>query len=261
MHTTAIEWLTGAVKRPLAIVSDVHGNLEAFTAVLAAIDQLKIQTIYSLGDTVGYGPDPEACTRLAMERCQVRVMGNHEYALLKLDDFNFNPQARQALEWSRARLEAAGLLEAATDLKPYYQRGRLLFVHGSVHDTVFEYVQETDGNGFSAFDEVINTLTNEFTGISICFVGHNHRPFLATKEGFIHPHDDINEFSVVDEKLYVSVGSVGQPRDGDPRACFVVFDGETIRYHRVAYDPAPTVAKIQAAGLPEVLGQRLLKGL
>ena len=125
---------------------------------------------------------------------------------------------------------------------------------------VADYVVEADGDGYSTFDTLIKTFTNDFSGFSICFVGHNHRPFLATQEGFIHPHDDVNEFSVAHEKLYVSVGSVGQPRDGDPRACFAVFDGETIRYHRVPYDAARTVEKMLAAGLPPAQAYRLLIG-
>ena len=243
-----------------AIVSDIHSNLEAFTAVLAEIDQLGIETIYSLGDTVGYGPDPEECTRLAAKRCNVRLMGNHEYTLRNPGKLPFNSQAKQAIDWTRSRLEKAGLLDEAANLAAYYKRGNYLFVHGSVRDAFSDYVLETDGEGYSAFDEMINTLTYDFTGFSVCFVGHNHRPFLVTREGFLHPHDEMNEFSVADEKLYVSVGSVGQPRDGDPRACFVVFDGKTIRYHRVAYDSARTAEKILAAGLPSAQASRLLTG-
>ena len=243
-----------------AIVSDIHSNLEAFTAVLAEIDRLGIQAIYSLGDTVGYGPDPEECTRLAAKRCKVRVMGNHEFALANPDQLPFNRQAKEAIDWTRSQLAKAGLLDTAADLDPFYKHGNHLFVHGSVRDTVSDYVRETDEDGFSAFDELINTLTYEFTSFTVCFVGHNHRPFLATREGFLHPHEDVAEFSVAHEKLYVSVGSVGQPRDGDPRACFVSFDGKTIRYHRVAYDPSRTVEKMLAAGLPSAQAYRLLTG-
>ncbi|MEO5366566.1 MAG: metallophosphoesterase [Magnetococcus sp. WYHC-3] len=243
-----------------AIVSDIHSNLEAFTAVLAEIDRLGIKTIFSLGDTVGYGPDPEACVRLAVARCQVRVLGNHEYTLANPDQLPFNPQAKKAIDWTRIQLAKARLIEDASNLETYYKRGDYLFVHGSVRDVVSDYVMETDREGFSSFDDMINTLTYDFTGFTICFVGHNHRPFLATREGFIHPHDDVNEFSVAGEKLYVSVGSVGQPRDDDPRSSFVVFDGETIKYHRVAYDVERTVAKMLAVGLPSAQAYRLRTG-
>ena len=181
MRSTAMDWFTGGVTQPTAILADIHGNLEAFTAVLAELDKLGIRTIYSLGDTVGYGPDPEACTRLAVKRCQVRVMGNHEYALKHPDELAFNPQAQQALDWTRIQLEKANLLDLATGLEFFCKRGNHLFVHGSVRDVVFEYVMETDGNGYSAFDEVTQSLTNDFNSFTVCFVGHNHRPFLATR--------------------------------------------------------------------------------
>lgn len=246
--------------RKTAIISDIHSNLEAFTAVLAEIDRLGVRTIYSLGDTVGYGPDPEECTRLAAKRCQVRLLGNHEYALVSPGQFTFNSYAAQALDWTQIQLTKAGLFEEATRLPQYYKHGNHLFVHGSVRDVVADYVRETDVDGFSSFDELINTLTYDFTSFKLCFVGHNHRPFLATREGFLHPHDEVNEFSVAKEKLYVSVGSVGQPRDGDPRSCFVVFDGKTIQYHRVPYDVSRTAEKILAAGLPAILADRLSNG-
>ena len=260
MHSSVIEWVRGVVDQRVAIVSDIHSNLEALTAVFSEIDRLGIKTVYSLGDTVGYGPDPEACTRLVAKRCAVRVMGNHEFALKNPDQWGFHPDAKQALDWTRTQLEKSGLLDTAADLVTYYSHGANLFVHGSVRDTVSDYVTETDGEGFSAFDDMISMLTNEFAGFTICFVGHNHRPFLATREGFLHPHDDVNEFSVAHETLYVSVGSVGQPRDGDPRACFVVFDGKTVQYHRVAYDIPRTVEKMLAAGLPSALAYRLKDG-
>ena len=244
----------------LAIVSDIHGNLEAFTAVLSEIDRLGIHTIYALGDTVGYGPDPEECTRLAAKRCAVRLLGNHEFGLRYPEQLPFNSHAAAALAWTKAQLQHAGLLDQATTLPQYYKHGDHLYVHGSVRDVVADYVRETDVDGFSSFDDLINTLTYDFTSFKICFVGHNHRPFLATREGFLYPHDDVTEFNVANERLYVSVGSVGQPRDGDPRACFVEFDGKTIRYHRVAYDFARTAEKILAAGLPAILANRLQNG-
>jgi predicted phosphodiesterase len=245
---------------PIAIVSDIHSNLEALTAVLATIDGLGIRTIYSLGDTIGYGPDPEACTRLARDRFAVRVLGNHEYSLLHPRALSTNPVAAQAQEWTRRRLEAAGLLEAATRLPMSHTQGDALFVHGSVRGLITGYVRETDLSGGSAFDAIVESLQRDFTTFRICLVGHNHKPFLATADGFIHPHDAMSEFYVGSGKLYISVGSVGQPRDEDPRACFVTFDGETVNYHRVAYDIPATQAKIAATGLDMILADRLAWG-
>lgn len=247
----------------IAVISDVHGNLEALEAVLTKIDALGIETIYSLGDVVGYGPDPEACVRLVTERCRLRLMGNHEHGVLHADhpEFRFNAAAEVVLDWTRQRLQAAGLLDRLAGLPSSHQEGELLFAHGTARDPLGAYLLESDGSGLSAFDAVAESLETDFTSFRICFVGHNHRPFLATTEGFLHPHDRLNEFQLpADEKLYVSVGSVGQPRDRDPRACFVTFDDLQVNYHRVGYPYAKTAAKIRAHGLPATLADRLAAG-
>lgn len=246
----------------IAVISDVHGNLEALEAVLARIDALGAAAIYSLGDAVGYGPDPEACLRLTAARCRHRLMGNHEYAVVHENlGFTFNPVAQKALEWTRGRVQEAGLLGLIGGLQPHHQEGEVLFVHGSARDALEEYVTESDKRGYSVFDEMVESLEKDFTSFRLCFVGHNHKPFLATTEGFLHPHDGLKEFQVPrDEKLYVSVGSVGQPRDRDPRACFVTFDGDRVAYHRVPYDFATTAGKIRARGLPAYLADRLAVG-
>lgn len=243
-----------------AIISDIHSNLEALTAVLEKIDSLGVKTIYSLGDTVGYGPDPEACTRLAMERFSVRLLGNHEFSILHPGDIANHPVAQKAMDWTGARLAKAGLLEQATHLSTSHKEGDALFLHGSVRGVITDYVTETDYQGGSSFDKIVESLERDFTTFRICFVGHNHRAFLATAEGFIHPHDDINEFYVASGKLYISVGSVGQPRDDDPRACFITYDGEMVRYHRVAYDVRTTQTKIRATELDPALADRLAIG-
>ncbi len=246
----------------IAVISDVHGNLEAFQAVLARIDELGVEAVYSLGDVVGYGPDPEACLRLSVERCGLRLMGNHEYAVIHRDlGFSFNRMAQQAIEWTRERIHSAGLVESIRDLLPHHQEGEVLFVHGSAKDPLEDYLREQDPTGYSKFDEVVETLERDFTSFRLCFVGHNHKPFLATREGFLHPHEGLREFQVpADERLYVSVGSVGQPRDHDPRACFVTFDGSHVAYHRVSYPIDATAEKIRASGLPAFLADRLYRG-
>ncbi len=244
----------------IAVISDVHGNLEALEAVLARIDGLGVEAIYSLGDAVGYGPDPEACLRLTAARCRHRLMGNHEYAVVHPNlGFTFNPVAQKALEWTRERVREAGLLDLISGLQPHHQEGDVLFVHGSARDALEEYVTESDKRGYSVFDEMVESLEKDFTSFRLCFVGHNH--ILATTEGFLHPHEGLKEFQVPrEEKLYVSVGSVGQPRDRDPRACFVTFDGDRVAYHRVPYDFAGTAGKIRARGLPDYLADRIAVG-
>ncbi|MBI4913062.1 MAG: metallophosphatase family protein [Acidobacteria bacterium] len=242
-----------------AVISDVHGNLEALEAVLAEVDRLGVRRILSLGDVVGYGPDPEACLRLVQARCSHRLLGNHEHAVLNPGmAFEFNPSAQAALEWTRERLRQADLLPALEGLLPHHQEGEYLFVHGSARNALEEYLRETDPEGRSTFEAVAASIEEDFTSFRICFVGHNHKPFLATAEGFLHPHAERATFQVPpEEKLYVSVGSVGQPRDLDPRACFVVFEGTRVDYHRVPYPWTATAAKIRAAGLPGRLAERL----
>lgn len=246
----------------IAVISDVHGNLEALQAVLGRIDDLGVDAIYSLGDVVGYGPDPEACLHLTVERCRLRLMGNHEHAVIHSElAFSFNRIAQEALEWTRVRLRKADLLGHLEGLQPHHQEGDLLFVHGSARDALEEYVTESDRSGYSNFDEVVESLEKDFTSFRLCFVGHNHKPFLATTEGFLHPHDGHREFQVPqDEKLYLSVGSVGQPRDRDTRACFVTFDGSKVAYHRVPYPFDVTAEKIRSRGLPAFLAERLSQG-
>lgn len=247
----------------IAVISDIHGNLEALEAVLARIDALGVEAIYSLGDVVGYGPDPEACLRLTAERCALRLMGNHEHGVLHGANAgsNFNSVAKQAIDWTRERVRDAGLLGLIGGLQSFRQEGERLFVHGSARNALNEYLLESNGRGESTFDEITASLKEDFTSFRICFVGHNHKPFLATTEGFLHPHEGLREFQVPeDERLYVSVGSVGQPRDRDPRACFVTFDGAKVTYHRVTYPFAITAEKIRARGLPDFLADRLAVG-
>ncbi len=247
----------------IAVISDVHSNLEALQAVLEQIDALNVDAIYSLGDVIGYGPDPEACLALTARRCRLRLMGNHEYGVLHTETpgFSFNAAAQQAIDWTRERVRQAGLRESFSGLKSSHREGQLLFVHGSARNALNEYILESDGKGHSNFDRILTSLERDFTDFRICFVGHNHKPFLATREGFLHPHEDCHEFQVpADEMFYVSVGSVGQPRDRDPRACFVTFDGMKLTYHRVAYPFAITAGKIRAHGLPALFAERLAVG-
>lgn len=247
----------------IAVISDVHGNLEALEAVLARIDALQVDAVYSLGDVVGYGPDPEACLARVTRRCRVRLMGNHEYGVLHADDreTDFNPTALRVVDWTSKRIREAGLLESIAGLKSSHREGPLLFVHGSARNSLHEYILESDSQGYSNFDQILASLEQDFTDFRICFVGHNHKPFLATREGFLHPHEGCHEFQVPeDETLYVSVGSVGQPRDRDPRACFATFDGTTLAYHRVDYPFEITAGKIRAHGLPAILADRLAVG-
>ena len=121
-----------------------------------------------------------------------------------------------------------------------------------------DYVREADSH--ASFQRMVETIEQEFKFFDICFTGHNHRAFLGTNEGIIYPHDSFKRFHVSHSKLYVCVGSVGQPRDDDPRARYVTFDGEAVEYHHVRYDIGKTADKIRKVGLHEFLADRLYVG-
>ncbi len=244
---------------PIAVISDAHANLAALEAVLERIDELGIEHIISLGDTVGYGPEPIECFTLLRKKCDVVLMGNHELSMTDVR-VPMNRIARQSADWTHDRLQEAELMDQIGDLPMFHRSDEALFVHGSLRHFLLDYLVEEDKHGFSTFDRVVNTLETDFVDFQLCFVGHNHRPFLATADGFIHPHADRDEFFVEGETIYVSVGSVGQPRDRDPRSCFVTYDGQKVKFHRCAYDIELTAEKVYDTDLPRILGDRLFRG-
>ena len=249
------------VMEKTAVLSDIHGNLDALERVLARIDDLGIKRIICLGDTIGYGPEPVECLRLARARFDVILMGNHEFAAASPDEYAFNDLAARALSWTRDQLIMASELDGLQDLPVSHKEDDTLFVHGSMRDPLVDYVTETDIDGYSRFGDIARELEEDFTVTRLCFVGHNHKAFLATEEGFIYPHDGRMDFQVTGEKLYACVGSAGQPRDGDHRACFAVFDGDKIQYVRVPYPVENVAKKIFDSSLPNELGTRLLEGM
>jgi diadenosine tetraphosphatase ApaH/serine/threonine PP2A family protein phosphatase len=244
-----------------AFVSDIHGNLTALEAVLADIDLHKVDEIVCLGDTVGYGPQPRECLALVRKRCNLVLMGNHENAVLNGAE-HFTPLARIAIDWTSQQLRDPDILRYLSSLRPAKKYRGALLVHGSVRDPLFDYVREADSPWM--FYRLVQTLREDFKGFELCFVGHNHRAFLGTEVGYIFPHsgDDSprTKFHLENQKAYVSIGSVGQPRDGDRRASWVLYDGESVEFHRVEYDRQITVDLIHEAGLPEFLADRLLYG-
>lgn len=259
----------------IAIVSDIHGNLEALQAVLARCDELKVTEILCLGDVIGYGPDPLAVTQLAMERFRLTLLGNHEEAL-NTGKHRFNPYAAQAIDWTRKQLADASAgrisrifqfkkdmpdyLAWYKSLKPFILEGKRLLVHGSIYDPVHDYVDEPE-NPVEA-ENMIGTLERDFSGFDLCFAGHNHTPFLATKVGTMFPHPGHSTFRIPPgHKAYICVGSVGQPRDRDWRASFATIEGDAITFHRLTYDIVTTQKKLLDNGMHPFLAQRLAKGI
>ncbi|MFK7767901.1 MAG: metallophosphoesterase [Mariniblastus sp.] len=248
-----------------AIISDIHGNFEALTAVLGRIGDLNIDEIICLGDIIGYGPNPLECLDSVIENCQLTILGNHDQAAI-FDPEGFNPVAMRAIFWTRTQLESDnGDLEQADrrwdflgELPRRHDEGEYLFVHGSPRDPTNEYVfPETVYE-----KDLLNLLMSRFE--KVCFQGHTHIPGVFTEGGaFVAPEERDHFFRLNGEKCMVNVGSVGQPRDGNPRSCFVVLDTDekTLEYHRVEYDCEKTRKKIHdIPDLDDMLGDRLLGG-
>jgi len=244
-----------------ALISDLHSNLEAVEAVLQRIDSLGVREICCLGDVVGYGADPLPVTRLVMQRCKWTILGNHDWGLFhELDEFN--PLAREALFFTRQQLRPSlwrpGRRQAWEFLRNLPERMEdhgYLFCHGSPRDPVMEYVLKSDG--FLEPDK----MQQIFALIDRpCFVGHTHWPGVHGQDfRFLQATDEQRSFTL-HGPCVVNVGSVGQPRDGDPRASFAVVDGNCVEIHRVPYDFRRTQAKILAAGLHPALAERLARG-
>jgi diadenosine tetraphosphatase ApaH/serine/threonine PP2A family protein phosphatase len=243
-----------------ALISDIHGNLEALQAVLEDIDSQGVTDIVCLGDMVGYGPNPRECVDLLRERCSLVLMGNHEQALFTLG--KFNPVAKRALQWTRDQLESSFEDDVVSRLaflaglpRTHRDTGRL-FVHASSCDPLGEYVHPE-----AVWEE--KRMARLFAAVEhVCFQGHTHVPGV-----FLERPGEPSEFRGASEartthlrrhKAMVNVGSVGQPRDGDWRACYALFDGKAVHFQRVEYAVRTTMRKIRSLDvLDGWLAQRL----
>lgn len=238
-------------------MSDIHANLAALEAVLEHIASRKVDRIVCLGDAIGYGPRPAQCLKLVMERCAFCLLGNHEYAVLRGPE-GFNPVATEAIMWTKKQIVDPDLIFYLSSLKAAKLEDNVLFVHGSAEDPLMEYVREAEDR--QQFEKFVEDIGRDFQRFDLCFTGHNHRSFLGTPDAFIFPHPGWSKFHVKGKKLYICVGSVGQPRDDDPRASYATFDGDVVEFHRVPYDVDRTAKEIREVGLPPFLAERLYYG-
>ena len=250
----------------VALISDLHANREALEAVLADVDRRGVQRIVCLGDVVGYGPDPEYCVDRVRERAEICLMGNHDEALLH-DASDFNPHAREALEWTRERMRPHWYSSSRkkqrwswlASLPLTHTEGRFTWVHGSTRDPVREYVLSTDG---FLNPSKLSAIFDSFEGIAVG--GHTHHPGVHDEDLRFRGMSGEDEWSLElppGRKAFLNVGSTGQPRDGDNRACYVILEERRATWYRVVYDYRQTMAKIRATGvLNEVLAQRLMLG-
>jgi len=217
--------------------SDIHSNLEAFEAVLEAIEKEKVDRYFCVGDIVGYAADPKECIKMIRKLNCVTVCGNHDWAVVDLIDYSyFNVYARASVDWTKLQLDDSEK-NYLKDLPLKYEDEEITLVHGSLErPEEFDYI----------FEEFDASRTLDLCRTKICFVGHTHSPA---------------EFAS-DEGRLINVGSVGQPRDGDPRAAYCIYDVEekTVQVKRVEYNIGNAMNNILDTGLPEVLAYRLLEG-
>jgi predicted phosphodiesterase len=229
-----------------AIISDIHSNLEALQKALSIIDEKKCDEIICLGDVVGYGADPNECTAIVRERCSAIVMGNHDAAALNpLLAHDFNAIARKAVVWTADQLTEES--KAFLSVLPLVSvKEDILFVHSSPDKPeAWDYIIDADDaeSAMLHFDE------------KICFIGHTHVPGIFSGRGRAKSVSR-------DDRYIVNVGSIGQPRDGNPMLSFGIFDSESWEYEliRSEYNIQGAVDKIFNAGLPKELGYRLQFG-
>jgi len=245
-----------------AILSDIHGNLEALEAVQADMASQGVDSVYCLGDIVGYGPNPRECIDRVMTY-QLSILGNHDQGAL-YDPEGFSSGAERAIFWTRDQLETdsgdptkqSRRWEFLSELPRTHREGQFTYVHGSVRNPLSEYVFPEDVHNFRKLEKIFALIER------YAFQGHTHVPGVFTEDGrFLDPEEIAGRYPLPAGKMMVNVGSVGQPRDGDPRACYVILSDNQVEFRRVGYPVEKTMEKIYK--IPELdpfLADRLQDG-
>ena len=238
------------------ILTDIHANIEALEACIEASRYLQVDRYVCLGDTVGYGADPEACCRRVREICEFAVLGNHDAAVAGRMDYSYYyGAARDVLDWTTRQISQSSR-KWLQSLAYTRDEGEVLYGHASPRDPeAFEYV--------FALEQAEDLVIRAPRLAHLTFIGHSHlqRAFLLK-----HPVQDVWREKVLIEpgkKYLCSIGSCGQPRDYDPRTCFGIWDDvkRVVEFHRAQYDAETTARKILAAGLSPHFARRLLHGV
>jgi len=241
----------------LAIISDIHANIEALEAVFADIKASNADEVLCLGDIVGYGANPNECVELIRKSCSLTLLGNHDAAAVGLlSTQHFNIHAKIAIEWTMGNLTASShSFLKALPLK------ETKFQHTLVHATPYEpnmwyYITSLEEAAFNF----------QFFDTDFCFVGHTHIPLIIVledeKEVYVHQGESLNYGKLEKVRFLINVGSVGQPRDRNPHSCYGILDSDTktYTYHRVEYDIQKAQAKMRKIKMPEFLVTRLEEG-
>ena len=238
-----------------AVISDVHGNLAALEIVLSAVDEAAPDELWCLGDLAGYGARPEECAATVLDRADICLCGNHDMVVTGvLPSRSFTHDAAAAATWAQ-QVMSAPTLDRLRTLEPSGERAGVALYHASARDPVWEYV----------IDERTAAANITASGRPLTLVGHSHVPLIYTAGGTRGTHGGYAMESTVelgDSTHLLNPGSVGQPRDGDPRASFLLLDTDrgTATWRRLEYDIARTQREITEAGLPPTLAYRLAEG-
>lgn len=246
-----------------AILSDIHGNLEALEAVLRDAQEQGAKEIFCLGDIVGYGPSPLECLELA-QSWDLTLLGNHDYAVLHEPE-GFGPGAERAILWTREFLDASPrgkrCLSFLGSLSPSWAQGEVTYVHASPRNPLHEYIFPECVYNEKKMEELSDTMS-----VPHCFCGHTHvagvhvRP-PADKWAYYRPSDLEHVYHLNSDRAIINVGSVGQPRDGNSLAGYVLFDGEAVRFRRVEYDINRAAEKVFSnPRIDRFQGERLFEG-
>jgi diadenosine tetraphosphatase ApaH/serine/threonine PP2A family protein phosphatase len=239
----------------LAVISDIHANLPALEAVLAEIEAADVHEIWSLGDVVGYGAEPDECAAVVADRCPTGLVGNHDLGVVgEIDIAAFSPSAAAAVRWTQ-RAAGAGTLDYLRELRPLAEDREVALYHASPRDPVWEYVL--------AIDQAAECLAAQAQRVAL--IGHSHVPLFFTDGGgeVQGAHAEAGmQVAIGDGRWLINPGSVGQPRDRDPRAAWLELDTDRWQatWRRVPYDIDRAAQAITAAKLPEQLGRRLYEG-
>ncbi len=238
----------------LGIFADIHGNLQAFEAVMLSLSMEKVDRLFCLGDIVGYGANPSECLNIIRKENIITVAGNHDWAAAgKFDITYFNPMAKEAIIWTTQKLNKEEK-DFLANLPLIHKEDLFVLVHGSLEEPErFHYIMDKK-RAISCFQQMQKAL---------CFVGHSHVPGIFIRDGQKVIYSSDKEIGLQEKLEYiVNVGSVGQPRDGNPLACYCIWDTrkKTITRYRVEYEIEEAQKRIMVAGLPTALALRLFVG-
>ena len=241
-----------------AIIADIHANLSAFTAVLDDIERRGgVEEVWCLGDVVGYGPDPHECIALLRQTTDVCIAGNHDWAAIgKVSTSDFNRDAAAACHWTAQQLSDEDA-EYLINLPLVIEKDDFTLVHGSPREPIWEYLLST-GTAKESF---------AYFKSQFCLVGHSHRPVVfsydETGACSLRQFSPDSGLALGESRLIINPGGVGQPRDGDPRASYAIYDSENrlVSLYRIPYDIGATQARMMTHGLPVRLVTRLSLGM